>query len=127
MSSDADMFDDAQRGMPSDAPPPGGAGAAWPTRVDELRDALRTLAESQRALMRMVEQQTRQNDIQTDRMETLEAELRREREHEGRRPLVDTKGLGKPTMFSGQITDWEPWCFKFVTGWAPSTLRRIRP
>ena len=93
------MFGDAEGGATPAAPQPGGR--------DELRYALQTLAESQTALMRMVDQQSRQNDIQARRMETLEAELKREREHKGRRPLVDTKGLGKPNTFSGQITDWE--------------------
>ena len=100
------MFGDAEGGNPPVAPQPEGR--------DELRNTLQTLADSQAVLMPLFDHQSRQNEIQAHRMETLEAELKRERESKGWRPLVDTKGLGKPNTFSGQITDWEPWCFKFV-------------
>ena len=63
------MFGDAEGGSPPAAPQPEGR--------DELRNALQTLADSQAALMRMFDQQARKNEIQTHRMETLEAELKR--------------------------------------------------
>ena len=77
------MFGDANGGTPLAAPQPEGSA--------ELQNALRTLADSQAALMRMVDHQARQNEIQTHRMETLEAELKRERESKGRKPMFDTK------------------------------------
>ena len=48
-------------------------------------------------------------------MRVLREELKRSTEQKGRRNLIDTKGLGKPSPFSGQIAEWEAWSFKLVT------------
>ena len=45
----------------------------------------------------------------------MQEELKRAHESKASRPLIDTKGLGKPIPFTGQVSDWESWHFKFVT------------
>ena len=92
----------------------------------QLAEALRVLAEGQNALQTMVAAQREANEVQRQQMadqreqsaeeiRVLREELKRSAEQKGKNNLIDTKGLGKPNPFSGQLAEWEAWSFKFVT------------
>ena len=95
----------------------------------DLTAALQTLAQGQVNLQAMVQAQNEANAVQRNEMSMLREQIQRQNEQlniqaeelrksvesKGHRNLLDTKGLGKPSTFSGQVTDWEAWKFKFVT------------
>ena len=95
----------------------------------DLTAALQILAQGQVNLQAMVQAQNEANAVQRNEMSMLREQIQRQNEQlniqaeelrksvesKGHRNLLDTKGLGKPSTFSGQATDWEAWKFKFVT------------
>ena len=106
----------------------------------QLAESLRILAQGQGTLQDIVRQQAvanqtlqRQIELQAksledsharsqaeigmlrDQMSLQTEELRRAFQSKGKSTLLDTKGLGKPSTFSGQVSDWEAWSFKLIT------------
>ena len=110
------------------------------TAQQELQEALRVLAQGQVNLQALVQAQGDANRAHREEVAQLRAQasestrllqeqiqrqnedLRRAAETKGRGNLLDTKGLGKPSTFSGQVSDWEAWSFKFVT-WMTAQFR----